>query len=67
MPAQTRPQTAEAYTLFLQGRYFGGRLTLEDSERAIAYYRQALEIDPVYAPAWAGLAREFLFFGCYCF
>jgi serine/threonine-protein kinase len=65
MPAQARPQTGEAYTLFLQGRYFGGRLTLEDSERAIAYYRQALEIDPVYAPAWAGLAREFLFFGCY--
>jgi TolB-like protein/Tfp pilus assembly protein PilF/predicted Ser/Thr protein kinase len=47
---------ADAYNLWLQGKYFYDRLTKEDLEKAIAYYEQALRVDPGYARAWAGLA-----------
>jgi eukaryotic-like serine/threonine-protein kinase len=41
----------EAYNAYLQGRYFSGRGSKEDLEKAIAYFEQALQIDPNYARA----------------
>jgi tetratricopeptide (TPR) repeat protein len=55
--AKGRGENAEAYRLYLQGRFFEDRLTREDAAKAIGYYRQALELDPEYALAWAGLSR----------
>jgi eukaryotic-like serine/threonine-protein kinase len=46
----------EAYECYLQGKYFAGRRTSEDLQRAIGYYERALQIDPRYALAWVGLA-----------
>lgn len=46
----------EAYNAYLQGRYFFDRRSKEDLEKAIDYYEQALQIDPNYARAWAGLS-----------
>lgn len=46
-----------AYDAYLQGRYFFDRRSKEDLEKAIAYYKQALQIDPGYARAWAGLSQ----------
>jgi tetratricopeptide (TPR) repeat protein len=54
--AKGRGNNAEAYRLYLQGRFFGDRLTREDNAKAIDYYRQALERDPEYALAWAWLS-----------
>jgi TolB-like protein/tetratricopeptide (TPR) repeat protein len=54
-----RGENAEAYRLYLQGRFFEDRSTREGIEKAIEYYRQALELDPQYALAWAGLARTY--------
>ena len=51
---QTNP---EAYNAYLQGRYFYDRRSKEDLEKAIGYYEQALQIDPNYARAWAGLSE----------
>ncbi len=48
---------AQAYNLYLQGRYFSRRRSREMLEKGISYYEQALDIDPTFAPAWAGLAR----------
>jgi TolB-like protein/Tfp pilus assembly protein PilF len=48
---------AEAYTAYLQGRYFYGRRTKEDLEKAVSYYTAAIERDSGYAAAWAGLAE----------
>jgi serine/threonine-protein kinase len=45
-----------AYEAYLRGRYHWNRRTAEDFERAIAYFEQAIEEDPAYALAWAGLA-----------
>jgi serine/threonine protein kinase/Flp pilus assembly protein TadD len=50
---QTNP---EAYNAYLQGQYFYERRSKEDYEKAVAYYEQALKIDPNYARAWVGLA-----------
>jgi len=55
--AKGRGENAEAYRLYLQGRFFEDRLTREGTAKAIEYYGQALEIDPAYALGWAGLSR----------
>jgi TolB-like protein/class 3 adenylate cyclase/Tfp pilus assembly protein PilF len=52
-----RGWNAEAYRLYLHGRFFEGRITREDAAKALGYYRQAVETDPDYALAWAGLSR----------
>jgi TolB-like protein/cytochrome c-type biogenesis protein CcmH/NrfG len=46
----------EAYALYLQGRYFFVRRTQQDWENAALAFEQALEIEPGYANAWAGLS-----------
>src|SRR5262245_31874786 len=55
--APKRPVTdPDTYTLFLQGREVARQYNREAFEQAIAIYKQALTIDPSYAPAWSGLA-----------
>jgi len=46
----------QAYALFLQGRYFNDRRDQANWEKAVTAYQKALEIDPDYAEAWAGLS-----------
>jgi adenylate cyclase len=46
----------EAFKLVLQARYFWYRRAPGDEEQALVLYQRALEIDPSYAPAWAGLS-----------
>ena len=53
---QTDPK---AYTLYLQAVQLGRQFTPEAFTQSDALYRQVLEIDPRYAPAWHGLARNF--------
>ena len=50
-----RPQKtdAEAYEYFLKGRHFFHELSLEKSK---IMFERAIEIDPLYAPAYAGLS-----------
>ncbi|MCG6870868.1 MAG: tetratricopeptide repeat protein, partial [Gammaproteobacteria bacterium] len=55
----------EAYSLFLQGRYFTNQRTQESLEKAKACFQQALEISPDYAGAEAGLALAALWQGSY--
>ena len=53
---ETDPQ---AYALFLQAREVMRQYNPEATEQAIALYKQALDIDPNYAPAWDGLADAY--------
>ena len=46
----------EAYNLYLKGRYFWNKRTEEDLTKGIKYFEQAIEKDPHYAPAYAGIA-----------
>ncbi len=52
-----RTVNAEAYNQYLLGRQFFFRSNWEDYRRAMQAYRKAVELDPTYAPAWAGLAN----------
>ena len=45
-----------AYELYLKGRFFWGKRTKEGMYQAIAYLQRAINLDPNYALAWAGLA-----------
>jgi DNA-binding winged helix-turn-helix (wHTH) protein/TolB-like protein/Tfp pilus assembly protein PilF len=58
----TKVQTvnAEAYQLLLKGRYFYNRRTEEGLMTAIEYFQQAIDKDPTYALAYAGIAECFL-------
>jgi tetratricopeptide (TPR) repeat protein len=47
---------AEAYQLYLQGRYHYNRSTEESLKKAIDYYNKAIETDQGYALAYAGLS-----------
>jgi adenylate cyclase len=54
--ARDRPINTEAYKAVLRGRYFNRLATDEDSERAIAAFREAIRLDPEYAIAFVDLA-----------
>jgi TolB-like protein/Flp pilus assembly protein TadD len=49
-------ESTEAYHLFIKGRYYLHKRLNEVMPRAIAYFQQAIDVDPVYAPAYVGLA-----------
>jgi tetratricopeptide (TPR) repeat protein len=56
---KARPTEPEAYALYLQAVQLGRQKTAEAYKQSDALYRKVLEIDPRYAPAWHGLARNF--------
>ena len=51
-----RSDNPEAFQFYLQGKFYGERVTQADSDKAIELFKQALAIDPDFALAWAGLA-----------
>jgi len=53
---EVRTTDPEVYSLYLQGKYFNNLRNNEYLERALLAYRQALVIDPDYAPAWVGIS-----------
>lgn len=52
-----RATDPEAFRLYLQGSYLSEQLDFSNNELAASLFRQALELDPQYAPAWRELAR----------
>ena len=46
----------EAYQLYLKGRYFWNKRNEEEVRKGIDYLQQAIDADPLYALAYAGLA-----------
>jgi len=52
-------ESAEAYKAYLKGRYHWGKFDLNSSNKAADYFVQAIEIDPTYALAYAGLADAY--------
>jgi tetratricopeptide (TPR) repeat protein len=56
-------ENAEAYRLYLQGRHHWNRWTEEGFYKAINYFQQAVENDPSYALAYAGVADSYVLLG----
>jgi len=46
----------DAYRFYLKGRYYWNRYSAKGLKKAIEHFQQAIEIDPTYALAYAGLA-----------
>lgn len=58
---------AEAYQLYLRGRYYWHKFTEDDFKRALDYFQQAIDKDPNYALAYAGLADCYWQLGWYSY
>jgi TolB-like protein/DNA-binding winged helix-turn-helix (wHTH) protein/Tfp pilus assembly protein PilF len=61
--ANSKAVDPDAYEAYLKGRYFWNRRTPEDLKKAIVYFNQAIEKDPTYAEAYAGLADAYALSG----
>jgi TolB-like protein/DNA-binding winged helix-turn-helix (wHTH) protein len=61
--AAAHPVDPEAYELYLKGRYFWVKRTDESFNRAMDYFRQAIDRDPRYAAPYSGLADCYVLFG----
>ncbi len=55
----------EAYEAYLKGRYHWNKRFEEDVLTSIEYFRRAIDIDPTYALAYAGLADSYNMRGSY--
>ena len=53
-------ENSEAYDLYLKGQFFWKKRTEEALKKGIEYFERAIEKDPNFALAYAGLAQ------CYC-
>jgi TolB-like protein/DNA-binding winged helix-turn-helix (wHTH) protein len=58
-PAAPGTRSYEAYDLYLKGRYFWNKRTGEGFRQAADYFQQAIDKDPNYGRAYAGLADTF--------
>ena len=56
---------AEAYRLYLRGRFFANKRTADDAQRAIDCFNQAIAIDQNYALAYAGLGMGYSYLAIY--
>jgi serine/threonine protein kinase/tetratricopeptide (TPR) repeat protein len=65
--ALTRPVNPEAYQLVLRARSLWNKRTEEDLLRAKELFQQAIELDPTYALAHAGLADAYNMLASYYF
>jgi len=59
--AKNYTDNIEAYQLYVKGRFFCSKLSADGNNKAIGYYQQAIEADPNYALAYAGLADSYSF------
>lgn len=55
----------EAYRLYLQGRFHWNKRDKKEFEKAIAFFKQAIENDPKYSLAYSGLADTLVLFPNY--
>jgi serine/threonine-protein kinase len=56
-------ESADAYQLYLKGRYHWNKWTEEGYGKGIEYFREAVEWDPCYALAYSGLADSYVLLG----
>jgi TolB-like protein len=58
-------ESTEAYHAYLRGRYFWNKRTEGGLRKGIEHFRQAIESDPCYALAYAGLAESYVVLGSF--
>jgi DNA-binding SARP family transcriptional activator len=63
--AKRHTDNIEAYHAYLKGRYFWNKRTDKDVRRGLGYFKQAIDLDPCYALAHAGLADSYIILGTF--
>jgi serine/threonine-protein kinase len=63
LPRRRPPRTVEAYEAYLRGRYYWNARSEDAVRKAIEEFNRALALDPLYAPAYTGLADAFATLG----
>jgi serine/threonine-protein kinase len=63
--AKRYTENAEAYQLYMRGRYFWNQRSLEGMKKGIEYFVQAVRKDPNYALAYAGMADCYMMLSVY--
>ncbi|MBA3543985.1 MAG: tetratricopeptide repeat protein [Chthoniobacterales bacterium] len=58
-------RNSEAFGAYLRGRYAWNKRTTENTKKALQFFQEAIELDPAYAAAYAGLADCYLALGDY--
>ena len=56
-------ENQQAYEAFLKAHFYMNKLTPEGIDESIRYFRQAIELDPKYAMAYAGLSDTYMRMG----
>src|SRR6266849_5637984 len=56
-------KNVEAHQHYLQGRFYTNRHSEKSAGEALAEYQRAVELDPAFALAWAGLAQTYVWYG----
>jgi TolB-like protein len=56
-------QNLQAYHLYLKGRFYWNKRTEEDFYKALGFFEQTIQIDPMYAPAYSGMADAYIMLG----
>src|SRR5213593_638157 len=57
---QKPTENIEAYNLYRQGRYYADKFSQDGFKKAIGFYQQAIEKDPRFALAYAGMADTYV-------
>ena len=58
-----RKVNPESYDSYLRGRYFWNKRNDANLKKAIECFRHALDLDPLYAPAYSGIADSYFYLG----
>jgi len=58
-------ENSEAYQLYLRGRHYWIKRTIEGMTKGAEYFQQAIDLDPGYALAYAGLADCYIMLSSY--
>jgi DNA-binding winged helix-turn-helix (wHTH) protein/TolB-like protein/Flp pilus assembly protein TadD len=58
-------ESSDAYQLYMKGRFFANKRTMDGVKKSIELFQQAIEADPKFAVAYTGLADSYTLAGSY--
>jgi TolB-like protein/DNA-binding winged helix-turn-helix (wHTH) protein len=63
--ARERPVNPQALEAYLEGSFYWNKDTQEGLDKSIEFFTRAIELDPTYAEAYAGLSQSWCLLGIY--
>jgi TolB-like protein/class 3 adenylate cyclase/Tfp pilus assembly protein PilF len=63
IPELAKPRETEAYLLYLQGQALVWKTDQDSLRRSLEFFKKALQADPTFARAYAGMARAYIGLG----